>query len=129
MSQIESNYSLSPKDYFLTQYMEYLFLLHRKIALIHMQRASDSVKHAVLSSTQCNYTKHRQDLVLLALKHVNESLTYLNYHKEFQNSSQIIQLREASIYYLFGKCHRYLNSSEMSLESKLKINEEKFSIF
>ena len=94
-----------------------------------MERASDSAKNkatanaaaasvASVSSTHNNHIKHRQDLVLLALKHVNESLTYLNYHKEFQNSSQIIQLREASIYYLFGKCHRYLNSSEMSLESK-----------
>lgn len=103
LSSIESNYSLQPKDYFLTQYMEYLFLLHRKIALIHMSHANES-----------NF-KH-QDLVLLSLKHVNESLTYLNYHKEFQAKSYVIELREASIFFLFGKCHRYLNSNEMSLE-------------
>jgi hypothetical protein len=104
LSSIESNYSLSPKDYFLTQYMEYLFLIHRKIALIHMNHAIDT-----------NLTVKHQDLIVLSLKHVNEALTYLNYHKEFDQSS-IIQYREASIYFLFGKCHRYLNSSEMSLE-------------
>ena len=97
LSQLESNYALSPKDYFLTQYMEYLFLLHRKIALIHMQHAVDSGKHYSTAVAASHSHQHQQDLVLLALKHVNESLTYLNYHKEFHNSSQIIQMREASI--------------------------------
>lgn len=93
-----------PKNFCLIQYIEYLFLIHRKIALIHM-------KHAIETTLQVK----NKSILLIALKHVNESLLYLNYQKEFQ-SGQIIEFRQASIYFLFGKCHKYLSNNEMELE-------------
>ena len=91
------------KSLILLQYIEYLFFIHRKIALIHLNHAKESQN-----------TKLRQ-ILFLALKHVNESLMYLNYLKEFESNDQT-ELRLASIYFLFGKCHKYLKNSEMELE-------------
>ena len=96
------------KNSCLIQYIEYLFLIHRKISLLHMNFAAE--KKIVLTN---------KDLVeksfILSLKHVNEALTFLNYQKEFQNG-QIIELRQASIYFLLGKCHSNLKNVEMELE-------------
>ena len=108
-SEITDNKSKNPEEnYFLIQYIEYLFLIHRKIALIH-------IKHAIES----NLIAKNKDLVeksfFLALKYVNEALTYLNYQKEFQ-IGQIIECRQASIYFLLGKCHKFLKNTEMELE-------------
>lgn len=96
--------NMIPKNFCLIQYIEYLFLIHRKIALIHMKHGMES-----------NLLGKNKPILLLALKHVNESLMYLNYQKEFQ-SGHIIEFRQASIYFLFGKCHKYLKNSEMELE-------------
>ncbi|RNA23122.1 Tetratricopeptide repeat 28 [Brachionus plicatilis] len=91
------------KSLILLQYIEYLFFIHRKIALIHLNHASESQN-----------AKSKQ-ILFLALKHVNESLMHLNYLKEFESSDET-ELRLASIYCLFGKCHKYLKNSEMELE-------------
>ncbi|CAF0924045.1 unnamed protein product [Brachionus calyciflorus] len=88
----------------LLQYIEYLFLIHRKIALIHLNHVNDQMQNLKL-----------KQILFLALKHVNESLMYLNYLKEFEASDET-ELRQASIYYLFGKCHKYLRNAEMELE-------------
>ena len=92
----------------LIQYIEYLFLLQRKIALIHMRHAMES-----------NLIAKNKDLVeksfFLALKYVNEALAYLNYQKQFQMGA-IIECRQASIYFLLGKCHKFLKNTEMELE-------------
>lgn len=87
----------------LLQYIEYLYFIHRKIALIHLNHARESQNSKL------------KQILFLALKHVNESLMYLNYLKEFESSDET-ELRLASIYYLFGKCHKYLKNSEMELE-------------
>lgn len=96
------------QNIYVIQYIEYLFLIHRKIALIH-------IRHAIES----NLIAQSKDLVeksfFLALKYVNEALTYLNYQKEFQ-IGQIIECRQASIYFLLGKCHKFLKNTEMELE-------------
>jgi hypothetical protein len=96
------------KNYCLIQYIEYLFLIHRKISLLHMNYAIE--KKLIVTN---------KDLVeksfILSLKHVNEALTFLNYQKEFQNG-QIIEFRQASIYFLLGKCHSHLKNVEMELE-------------
>jgi hypothetical protein len=74
------------------------------------------MKHAIES----NLIAKNKDLVeksfFLALKYVNEALTYLNYQKEFQQVGQIIECRQASIYFLLGKCHKFLKNTEMELE-------------
>lgn len=46
---------------------------------------------------------------------MNEALTYLNYQKEFQ-IGQITEFRQASIFFLLGKCHKFLKNTEMELE-------------
>ena len=100
--------NLYQKNFCLIQYIEYLFLIHRKISLIHMNYAIEK-----------NLVATNKDLVeksfILSLKHVNEALTFLNYQKEFQNG-QIIEFRQASVYFLLGKCHRFLKNIEMELE-------------
>ena len=107
-SSLSTDSNSIQKNFCLIQYIEYLFLIHRKISLIHMKHASES-----------NLAAKNKDLVeksyLLSLKHVNESLTYLNYQKEFQ-TGQIIEFRQASVYFLLGKCHKFLKNSEMELE-------------
>ena len=77
------------------------------------------MKHAIES----NLISKNKDLVeksfFLALKYVNESLTFLNYQKELQISNsnhQLIDCRQASIYFLLGKCHKSLGNPEMELE-------------
>jgi hypothetical protein len=81
----------------LIKYIEYLFLIHRRIALIHMGHSIDPRGY------------------LLSLKHVNESLVFLNYQKEFHNG-KLVEFRLASVYYMLGICHKYLKNNEMELE-------------
>ena len=100
--------NLHQKNFCLIQYIEYLFLIHRKISVIHMNHAIE--KNLVLTNKELV-----EKSFILSLKHVNEALTFLNYQKEFQNG-QIIELRQASVFYLLGKCHRFLKNIEMELE-------------
>jgi tetratricopeptide (TPR) repeat protein len=98
----------------LVQYIEFVFLMHRKVALIHMKHSLE----ANLSS------ELREKGFLLSLKHCNEALTYLKYQKEAQYLDsissallkEIVDLRQASVYFMLGKCHKYLNNNEMELE-------------
>ena len=95
----------SVKSECLVEYVECLFLIHRKIAVVHMTHASESRKSRELVEKS----------FLLSLKHVNDALTYLNYLRDFQ-ASAVIEARHASVYYLLGKCHRALKNEEMELE-------------
>lgn len=103
--------NLYQKNFCLIQYIEYLFLIHRKISLLHMNYG--------FYATEKKIAVTNKDLIeksfILSLKHVNEALTFLNYQKEFQ-SGQIIEFRQASIYFLLGKCHSHLKNIEMELE-------------
>jgi tetratricopeptide (TPR) repeat protein len=92
-------------DNILLHYIEYLFLLHRKIALIHMNHLKNNSKE------DCILEKS----YMLTLKHVNEASTYLKYQKDFQ-SEQTFKIRQASVFYLLGVCHRILKNNEMELE-------------
>ena len=92
-------------DNILLHYIEYLFLLHRKIALIHMRHLKSNSKDD--SIVEKSY--------MLILKHVNEASTYLKYQKDFQ-TEQTFKTRQASVYYLLGVCYRILKNNEMELE-------------
>lgn len=96
-------------DLVAAKYIEYLFLVHRRIALIHMEHSRrDPRAH------------------LLSLKHANEALVYLNHQRQLSSSSssahlnsndpKLIEFRLASVYYLLGMCHRSLGNGEMELE-------------
>lgn len=81
------------------QYVEQLFLIHRRIALIHMEHSRDSRAH------------------LLSLKHANEALVYLNHQRQYyQNDPKLVEFRLASVYYVLGLCHRHLGNQEMELD-------------
>lgn len=61
-------------DECLLKYIEYLFVIHRRIALIHMNHSVDvSISHRDKNILEKS--------LLLALKHVNYSLFYLNFQK------------------------------------------------
>jgi tetratricopeptide (TPR) repeat protein len=113
LQQIHHNENDSNNSVFLTpnldnillHYIEYLFLLHRKIALIHM-------KHLKSNSKDDNILEKSY---MLILKHVNEASTYLKYQKDFQ-SEHTFRIRQASVYYLLGICYRILKNNEMELE-------------
>jgi len=94
---------------FLIQYVEYLFIINRKVALIH-------IKHAIESNLIAKNKELVEKSFFLALKYVNEALFFLNYQKEVQIGPQIIECRQASIYFLLGKCHKFLKNTEMELE-------------
>lgn len=85
------NYSLR------AQYVEYLFLAHRGVALVHLKaQTPDTRTH------------------LLSLKHANEALVYLNQQKHAD--PKLAAFRLASLFYLLGLCHRSLGNDEMQLE-------------
>lgn len=93
----ENEQQTAPNSKLLTaQYAEYLFLLHRRIALIHME-----------------YSRGDRRAHLLALKHVNDALIYLNSQ---QRDAKLAEFRLASVYYLLGVCHQSLGNAEMELE-------------
>lgn len=98
-------------DLVAAKYIECLFLVHRRIALIHMEHSRrDPRAH------------------LLSLKHANEALVYLNHQRQLtsqsssrlnlnsSNDPKLVEFRLASVYYLLGMCHRSLGNGEMELE-------------
>lgn len=89
----------------LIQILEYLFFLNRKIAIIYVRNAL--INDETIAKIQDNW--------LSSLKHANLSLNFLNQLKEFIKPS-LFRLRQASVYFLLGKCHYCLGNNEISLE-------------